>query len=515
MRNFDNIIRQKLEQLGSDAAPNWEALSEQLDGNAFDDLLRPGLDVPPGPRTGNIVPMITGWDALNDKLNIAAEVEGDAFDQLLARRLNSMETSAEPAASWQQLSHRMDTFWTIRRRLVKYRLLEIAAAAALLFTFAPLLRDNPVFTRNQRASVASTTAEQLSNEESQESSIAYSPQEIARIVDGTPLREVSSTSTAATPSALLLRAFDWWNSSATSIEMAPAAASAPQLSVATAEETLSAAPLANRSLKRLPLAATITHAITPAPVAPRKWSVSALAGVQVWDIITPRDETFERPAFSRKRLGATAGLRLAHQLNPRTELSLGFSYSPINYDPEFPTIVQEDAYRVGNRLFDRAESFEGISLNLAQIPLEVRRNLLPKRKRTKLWLHGGVVGTVALNTAYELRTDIVDEARFAPPAPGMDPGQAFGPSQRPVQVNATRVSEAKPFVLGVVEGGLRSTNSFVSARLGLDAEVALSERLDVFGGIEYSQFLPLTEGIGPNFDQLNSLGVSLGARVSL
>ena len=147
MERLDDIIRGKLTALDAErvpgAAPAWDELGARLDGEVFDASLRDALvrGSAAEPLAGAAV--LPDWDALADRLEAADAVHGEAFDRLLADKLarSGAPTSAEATASWRRLSHRMDTFWPLRRRLVRYRALEVAAAAAVVLTLLPMLRE--------------------------------------------------------------------------------------------------------------------------------------------------------------------------------------------------------------------------------------------------------------------------------------------------------------------------------------------------------------------------------------
>ena len=539
MKEFDDIIKGKIANLPSDGQPDWDKLNELLDGESFDSALRAGMSKVT-PSAPNVVPMVVGWDQLNDKLNILAEATGDAFDQQLAQKLANAEVAFSSEESWQQLSHRLDTFWSLRRKLVRYRVLEIAIAASLFFTLVPLLRDNPITQSHFAFSAGNTTTAP----EDQAHSAILSPAEINQLVNEKSLgsdqpttlsQKVKPSNQATTPFGLISEAANW-----ISLQFSPSAfaktndalpgetaldqnerkayvkvdglSSTPQPAQPKAYTAFVIPQLPASGKHLLPLS---TH--FPAIVSPKikqaKWSIGASAGVNIWQINTPKDITFNQESFSRPQSGFTIGTELLYSLSSKSQLGLGLFYTPVSYDPEYPTILQQNVLRIGNRRVDRAETFEAISLDIVQVPLEFRYNILPDGKRVKLWMRGGLVGNFAMNTAYELETDFVETALTVPGTP-VNVG-ATNQFNGPVQINRFSPSETKPFVMGVAETGVKSTNTFLSGRVGMESQVVVNDKLQVFGSVDYSQFLPITEGIGPNYDKLNSFGLSVGARISL
>jgi len=238
----------------------------------------------------------------------------------------------------------------------------------------------------------------------------------------------------------------------------------------------------------------------------KNWEVGAHAGMQAWNISTPVDYEFEQQAVNRWSAGPTVGVSANRSLGKSTSLGLGASLSSLKYDPNLPTV--SDAANFNTILaFNRTESFDGIALDIAQIPVDFRVRLNKPTKRLHVLAYGGVAANFTLNSTYTGNVIV-----------GEDPTElASGPSEIEEIIPVERVySKAKDFSPGILEKqGTLAGNTFFSARLGLETSYQVNDRLSVFSTLNYNQYLPVTSGIGPNNDRLSSAGLLVGARISL
>lgn len=555
MREFDDIIRRKLEQLPAEGTPDWTSLQGRLEGDAFDALLRDQLAAKTSlSGAEKVAPAVMGWEALSSKLDSAADVEGDMFDNILSRKLANAETALEPEDSWKVLSHRMDTLWPLRRVLVRYRVLEMAAALALLLTFAPLLRDNPIMDTRGTGTSVSTTPGVLP----QRSALLVStgtdpflkPNEIAELVYANDSRSAqnsspyegsasipggasqerslsaASSSSIYSPFALLKNVTSWFSrphssdaalASHTSTEANQFYLSSAKSSVSivvtqpatnatsTDQQELNLSTLDHFALAPLATAKSSIPTIAMPAVKHSHWEAGAQATFQVWNIRTPVDMEFEQQASSRWQEGAAFGVSANRSLSKRTSLGLGASVSLLQYDPDLPTVFDAAA---SNRPsgFSRTESFDRISINLAQIPVDFRVRLTKPNKRLNLTAFAGLAGNFTLSSDYDrsLLLGVPQEPISGP----FSEVEEFFP-------NESTFSDVKEFLPGVLEGGSLAGNTFLSGRLGLESSFELNDRISAFSSLSYSHFLPLAGGFGPNNDKLSAVGLTLGARVHL
>ena len=496
MSSLDDIIRGKLDGRRADAAPDWDALRDRLDADAD------------------------------------ADAPGRQFDELLAGRLRDARADAPAHASWTQLSHRMDTLWPLRRRLVRYRVLEIAAAVALVLTFAPLLRDNPVFSGSDGEYVEAAAA--LPTTE------AAPEHATAQGYTDNPLRTPTALVQSATtyvadlfgaagqpvvspasevPAAVALRPGRLQSPIASLVGDRRVAAGSPATPLAqTPAATVAsyAQLLQDLSVRPLEVDVHLPSVIAPAAASTNsRWGLGPYVGVQSWNVRTPRDFAFAQTARTHRINTAQIGLGATYRLGDRFALGFGVSHTRLSYDPDFPTVVQPNAYVFGPIRLARAETFTNISLDLAQVPLELRFGVLDPARRFQVSLKAGVAANFALNTEYDLRTTIAEADEIVAMARPPAPASGLAPAAPPAIVREELPSAAKPFVEGVFDAGLTRSNTYVSGRLGVEAAYALNGRIDVFSGVDYSHFFDLTDGFGPNQDAFNAVGITLGSRINL
>ena len=547
MRDFDDIIRGKLAALPTGGVPDWGALEARLDGEAFDALVSGGLgtaaaDARPAanaPGEAPVVPLVPGWDRLAARLDAGGDAGGEVFDRILAGKVAATGAPLSAEATWQRLSHRMDTAWPLRRRLARYRVLEVAAAVALLLSFVPLLRDNPAVDRYgalvlERLDLGGDAeADSFSSAPSTLAPRALDP--IARVDATARLRDARAPGAGEplTPGRLLRRAYAW----ATGSDRDAALASTPTPTRAGFGETGTDASAAAATQGLTPseprgqhepftvsaLAAdapevlatrtpTLAAFVPAAPSPARRWRLGPDAGARAWTIRTPTDESLNLPAVSRRRVGVSAGVSAVADLSPRLGLGLGVSVTPVSYDPDLPAFVIQDAVRQG---LDRIEVFDDISTEILQVPVELRRRLTPPGAPVQVSAKAGVTASALLRTRYNIRESVGDAEPLlamspqpAPSAPGGEPVPTAVPAQAPL-------AEVKEFAPGLLGGGRLADNAYLSARVGLEAEAEVLPRLHVFTSLDYERFVLPDHGVGPNGDRPSSLGLAVGARFSL
>jgi len=247
------------------------------------------------------------------------------------------------------------------------------------------------------------------------------------------------------------------------------------------------------------------------------WEVGAHAGLRAWNIATPVDMEFQQQASTRWQGGVSVGVSANRMLGARTALGLGVSLTPLNYDPGLPKVFDQADVN-SSFSFSRAETFNGISVNIAQIPVDFRLRLTPKAKRTSIWAFGGLAANFALSSSYDLQQEYgfsIDRNGLNPPTGSGLEELPSGPAGEPVIEAERTFSDAKNFAPGILERGGFAGNTFFSARLGLEASHELNDKVSIFSSLSYNQHLPLTSKFGPNNDRLSSAGLNLGARISL
>ncbi len=519
-------------------APDWAALSGRLDGEAFDGSLREAL-----PTAGLTVAAMGGavvpdWAAMLGKLDAAAEADGDAFDRLISRRLAEVETDLAPADSWRQLSHRIDTLWPLRKAFVRYRVLEIAAAVALILTFVPLLRDNPVWHRSTPVVVDATGRQGKANGGSVDAASTpstYSPLnnlaqafglEMSVVEVASPDEIAALFGAVAEPTLRLQTPEGELN---TLVPVSAAGLSTGGLSGAgmlnvwvptppSPRVTAKAAPRTHQPLPSVtlsPLALTASKlVIAPPATKAARWSFGASGTYKAWQIFTPLDRSFDRGSGTRGVSAPQIGGHALYTLSKRWRLGAGVAMTSATYGAGLPEVVRA-ANGTSSRL-DLSERFRSIDLDIAQATVDVRYGLLPGRRKVQVWAKAGLGGNVFLRTDYDVQRTLGDQ--FGSTNTSTEPDSGIEAVQARPEPSLSRdvvYSQVKDFPSGLVEGGSFAKTVQYFGRLGIEAEARLGERLRVFGSLDGDFVLPQQAGFGPNDDRFGAVGVEFGVRVSL
>ena len=555
---FDELLRDKLAAARHEGQPDWDGLRSQLDGADFDATLARGLGgaTVATSASGAVLPE---WERLSAKLDADAEVSGDAFDAIISRRVARATSDEAPAASWRQLSHRIDTLWPLRRRLVRYRVLEMAAVALLLITFAPLLHDyymasgggEAVLAESQRRdggdSVLGGTAAAVRNDGSTalSGSEAGATDADADMVDRDGARYTTTATPTYSPLDNLLGALGLAEPVAVrSAEEIAALFAVPVTTPTVAADLVPAArekaPVRGGHGKRVagyvtraaldlgaPTAATFSVlpdavlARFPAPAVPQlslpklaapenPWSFGASVTARTWSVATPSDPAFEQASATRQTRATQVGAHVLRDLAPRWRLGLSLGTASATYATGLPVVHRVAAVTPSG--YDVSEDFRGIDLDVAQATLDARVGLLPAGRAVQIWAKAGLGANTFLRTAYDLRREDIDSrAAGSKPRPsGAEFVNAGPPVKRPFVP-----TEQKAFTEGLLQGGSLSDNTQFFGRVGLEAEVELGDRLRAFGAADYDAALSGQRGFGPNRDRFGGYGLEVGARISL
>ncbi len=614
MKDFDQIIRDKLAGLPPPTeGPNWDDLAERMDGESFDSLLRKGMHEHTALRRAASAGLALGWEALADRLDPeptpvpAGAVElladrGAAFDKLVAARVGSALPPDLADDGWQRLSRRMDTFWHLRRKLVRYKALEIAAVIALLFTFGPFVHDQiargslSVATgggdTGGLAAEADSPAEILPTDPFATASGSGEVDLTASVAKERALR----TSADYAPLALAQRAYRWvvaGGEGGARAERALPGSALPGSTLSRGEPAVSgessdsnpnpvsplpgvppvlADLLGGHAL--LPLEVppgSLPPALTPPPV-PGKWRLGVQGELSLWSIQSPIVPLTDYQTFAQQTVGLGVGANATRRLAPRFELGFGVRVTPIDYRTGLPDVIKASDVSGFAKLesfvalpsdYVDIESFDNISLTTLSLPVDLRFNVLKPGNRLGLWVKSGLAANLVLLSSYDVQSNRfsaykVQAERFPDTdedSPDVSPAETVNISRnstaadanetQPLSEQSAKFSEALDFSEGLADGGKVKDNVFISARLGLEADLALNDRLSVFGSLEFSQHLgrkksggdsmedaftdPTTRrdlvshstarnsqnGIGPNNDRLNSFGFVLGTRITL
>lgn len=222
-----------------------------------------------------------------------------------------------------------------------------------------------------------------------------------------------------------------------------------------------------------------------------------------WNLIrTPLDPVFGTESVWIDSTGFSTGVAVALRRG-LWEFELGGAYQTKSYRPSVP--VQQ--YGTFDVLV--VETFHRIHLDILEIPLTVRRHLLPNKPQWDFYVQGGIAANLIMKPIYEIRR----KELFAGPTPSV-PVRAEDLDKVNNVANQSQLYR-KEFSIGVVDGGALGNNSFYSLTMGFGVERALTSRWHVFLQPGFYLQLPTTTGFGPNQDRFHHFSLQLGARANI
>ena len=160
--DFDAHVAEKIGQIGVPFMySNWEALSTQLDAldaeeTHFDKHIAEKLS----PLTVPFVP--SNWDDMATRLNDLDKADA-GFDNILRSRLDNLRVTM-PENHWDLMAEKIEENFSWRRRIVRYKVVEVALILFTLFTVGNML-DLPFDTERSTDNAPKTSVEKAQKEE--------------------------------------------------------------------------------------------------------------------------------------------------------------------------------------------------------------------------------------------------------------------------------------------------------------------------------------------------------------
>jgi hypothetical protein len=433
---FDRLIQQKMEDLEAPFQENhWEQMEEQLAEDATD----------------------------------------EKFDRAAADRLRPMETPYD-ARHWDLMAQKIDYAFSFRHWLHRNHVPELVLMILLGFTIFQYWRsgERPATFAPPPAPVPAAAA---------------CPVIIAGLCEPSQAPSAAQPSQAYTLSAPVAE------------EVLPIASLQSELSTALLETApppiapFDGLPgLALASLQQAPLAQAPTSAAPTVALAkiPVRWYVGAYGAADYNVISAPTDKLFQLPGYRTDSTGLRAGVFVAAQ-NGKWGLQTGLSFARVAYRPLLP----EQQYGTFDYLV--VESFEQIRYDFLQIPLRLRRSLLPDGSHWNLYALGGLEANLILTAQYDInKQEIVSERAMAMPAPEAIAEQS--------------ILGKKQYPEGVLNGDPFLQNTYLSFSLGFGLERTLFSRYALFAEPVYARSL-FGHEIGPNNDRIHQFSLRAGLKV--
>ncbi len=454
------------------------------------------------------------WELLMGKMMVDPELapepqEAQDFDHAIKTKIENIQAD-RPIGNWDAMAERIKQEFSIRRKLIRYKVAEIALVLLAIFTLANVLptQVNKPF-KNIKAQIAKRKQALVAYKnailfnEANENKIE---QPIASIEknDTKGVKEKSSEikaeevieSTAASQNLNIILHSSAEIEKAQEFEseiVAEIVAKGPKQTIEPREAILEINSLAQKEpiseldskKKRFRGKAIIAKIFSPI----KQVRVSMFTGSDYNYIQTPYDEIFELEQYGRFTQGYQAGVSIGFK-NKNLEVETGGIYSFKNYKPRIPTQFLNGP---GPPI---AVKFDKIQLNMLEIPLNFRYTF-SDLTRWKFYGQTGASMHIALLADY-------DHSNIAGIFAQLSPGQP-GPKL-----------EAKKFTDGLLEGGSFGENSYFTANLGVGVERLINPRWSLFLQPSVKAYLlpGYNNGLGPNQDRISSFSLITGARVT-
>ncbi|MEO0777361.1 MAG: hypothetical protein AAF146_12405 [Bacteroidota bacterium] len=569
---LDSRVRQALENWDEPFQPeHWEQFERILNDPAQADLSEQALDhnirhqlgaIQPAPEAGH-------WDQFEQQLDQVEteeqlEIEDVYLDGVTYELLNEMEVPYNPN-HWPLMEQRLDEAFSLRRKLLRYKVAEVALLLLAIFTvlqFFPLEQLStfrfpvaPTEHHNRATSpndtpddtqTAPTIAEStpLANGRSP----LHSPLAAGSAVATTPLAYGSTTgdfrtnlraeeldrdrsATAAAPPTSY-RTSPLSLMKAIPAQMLPGGRSAerqlpqsdrPRESVGEHEHRDKEMNSAlNTSVKRLlpklegqelgPLTTETPNLETPC-LACEIWKGPSFLRVGMMGmgdlnyVMTPYNEEYGQRSYNRFVSGYGGGLTLGFRFG-RWEIEGGALYASKRYRADtINFLVTQNDIGIGvANLGYEGKGWEETQLDVLRIPLRARYSFT-HRGKWQFYGQGGAAVNVAMNVIHN--NEII---RFEQRHRNPDNGLRSSPSNLPEEkrINYEDVTEN----YGILGSGNFIEQSFLTVDLGFGVERFLSPRFSVF--TQPTFHYQLTDGsFGINQEKINNISVEVGVRVSL
>jgi hypothetical protein len=553
-KHLDEQIRKALENLEVNFDPgSWSAFEERLDA-ASTDATDP-LDKLVTDRLADFeVPLQAGdWDKMEQLIEAeetAELLENEAYiDNLAYEKLHRMEVPLQHS-HWHLMAKRLEEEFSLRHKLYRYKVAEVALMALFLLT---VIRYLPFAESLMQREPKANETKQLKNSPAPVQLPAFDPQQIlpqtapvnpaSQSLPATPIASAASPENQQTPAVKNFKKTSKapagtdaaWTEN-TNLGFGSVAGNISKIPFANASGVNSlTGPLSiadmlkernfiNNNLKTPGLRAAQSNAellasLQPGPVQSKyAWEMPQLPQnvfekeseirfslftatdfsyvftpsnkLSVFDTLVPTDPDTTLAS------GYGGGILISWKKD-RWEFQTGGVYSFKRYIPNTPVFLFETVnYYV-------REEFHGVQLDLLQVPLNLQYHL----KNTGKWRFygsGGISGHFITSSVYEIthqRTPAFKLAAAPPPEGDL------------LEDNST-IRNEKEFPKGLFDGGKLRSNLYLTANFGFGVERFVSPKWSLFFQPNYQHYL-MTEGIGTNKDKFYTLSFNLGTKVTL
>lgn len=534
-KHLEDTIREALENLTPEYdTSTWDLLEQRLNA---EDILNPTedehalVDNLAIQNLSNLsVPTVADWNLFEEKLDAAEIAEGEAIDQLAYNNLHHFEAPYQ-TSHWQLMLQKLEEEFTLRGKLYKYKVAEIALMLLLIFTIIniqPLDSFKVIFNKGEKTKKVKDPSQIQLNEEikslfkatpektpqTQPIAAAQAPivNQSSKSAKGSSKKSVN-TNSETTDNQLSKTVNDEIVRSRENISV-PDATHSPKLhpiafntntESTILDRTQNRGNTSNTEKQTLPMANSLmaleislldngdpNFELTQPRIEKKKpkWRLGVFSAIDVNHVYTPYDQLFDKPEYTSVANGYGGGITIALKMR-RLGFESGGIYSFKRYVPKNTTFTPK---------LWLTENFEGVQLDILQIPFNFQYHLV-NRGKWRFYVNGGAALHMLLSPVYEFAYR--EEGPLGLPAP-LPPGEPCDQC----------LSNLKDFPKGILEGGSFKENAYGSANLGMGLERFISQRWSIFLQPTYQHYFT-KRGVGPNDDKIYSMSIFMGTKVTI
>lgn len=517
-KEFDDIIKKKLESLSSDGAGgNWDMFRQRWQESDQDE------DTPDADP-----PLDDQGDSLMGDSDLSQKETNAAFDKKLKENLSGLRIPFN-SAHWVILKAQLEAEALFKKRLFVAKSVEVLMLLLIvvgILNIVPIQTEVyqiPMYNASMTASIAvdKHTADKHKTDQIADY-IKINQDPIVNAVN-TALLGKNHLKTLATPTV---------SKSEIAVPLELDAEKKP--TVIFGQIKSDKFPfLSNTEEKNIPLEARKINSKTPrdrkesasvldlnirpvsnseqalsippiaAPIKPssenKKTYLGLAVGPKINLINSPFDPIYKVDPYNTLNTNFNIGARLEKEIGAITAYA-GIGYHKTSYEPLPVSELYEDIFNEYNQT-----SLENISFSTIDIPLGIKCNMI-KRDKFAVYASAGVSANIIGDAQY----DVLD-APLGRTQPALPP--SVSPDRNPEISTEAKLSE-KEFSRGIFHGGTLSDNLYATASVGIGLSRRITDIASIYIDPSYSHFIS-PNGIGPNEDKLHSVSVNIGMKFRL
>jgi len=492
--NFDKEIKKRLENLEvNDTPSNWDFMEEQIEANS----------------------------ALNP------ELEDVMLDGVVYERLHNFEAPFEPE-HWSLMREKLDASYALRRKLMKYKVAEVALVVLFIFTlvqFFPIKQSSslPIVSieSSHNNTLSTSTLDEMNN---------FTQQDVLPIISEQSKQTKNEVTTAkrqvvTPPIATTVPTTD---NTVTNlgIERQKEKTIIPSLTETNSASSITINNEEHNNAKSLleehdvALDIALMEQVdlkvedTPLLVAgieelnsgqifsnlkkPINIRIGMTLGADANYVMTPYHEirnnnkTYSLETTNIFHAGYSGGLNLGFQYG-NWEIETGALYSAVTYEPRDLTEVRGS---IVDGFYD--SRYARARIDMIRVPLHLKYNVYTKKK-WKVYVHSGTALNMAAKTFFKKTT--TEKGFSSNFNSGLQDGRSIPTEEEPTNYD------------GIFEGGKFSDNTFLTADFGFGVERYFTPRMSIF--VQPNFRYHFSNGIGPQSDRINAVSFLTGAKVTL